>query len=76
MGLTQIIANIGKYANGRSDEVPQFVYHLHGDALKMELTEETVVNLDGEAIKAKTVDIKLLHHALNLIVPEGMKFFD
>ena len=76
MSLPQIIANIGKYANGRSDEVPQYVYHLHGDSIKLELKEDTVINLDGEAIKAKTADIKLLHHALNLIVPAGMKFFD
>ena len=33
-------------------------------------------NIDGEAIYARTVDIKLLPGALRLIVPRGMRFFE
>ena len=35
-----------------------------------------VVNIDGEAMSARTVDMKLLPGALRLIVPKGMRFFE
>ncbi|MBQ3210999.1 MAG: YegS/Rv2252/BmrU family lipid kinase [Oscillospiraceae bacterium] len=67
---------IGKYAAGRADELPKYVTHLKGRDLSISFGEEHVVNIDGEAIYSKDVDISLKPGAGRLIVPRGMHFFD
>ena len=67
---------IGKYADGKADDYPETITHLRGDCLQIDFQQESVVNVDGEAIYAKSVTMKLLPKALNLIVPRGMRFFD
>lgn len=74
--LLRIITELSKYASGRSDECPDEIVHLHGDAIRIELEQETIINLDGEALSCKTADMKLLHHNVNLIVPQSTTFFD
>ena len=63
---------IGKYASGHADDLPQFITHLRGTDLSIEFDREDVINLDGEALRARTVDMHLLPKALNLIVPKGL----
>ena len=63
---------IKKYGSGRADELPQFITHLQGTDLTVELDKADVINLDGEAIYADTVHMHLLPKALNLIVPAGL----
>ena len=41
------------------------------DSLKADM----VINLDGEIIRARSVDMRLQPQALRLIVPRGMRFF-
>ena len=67
---------IGQYAAGKADRYPKVIRHLKGDSLHIEFEEENVINIDGEAMYAKTVDMKLLPAALRLIVPKGMRFFE
>ena len=67
---------IGKYAVGRADELPRYVTHLRGDRVEIGFDEENVVNIDGEAVYAKSVTMQLLPGAARLIVPKGMRFFD
>lgn len=67
---------IGKYASGKADELPQYITHLRSDNLSIEFEEDNVVNLDGEVIYAKDISMKLIPGALNLIVPEGISFFE
>ena len=69
VGLLHVAALIGKYASGRSDQVPKYIHHLRTDAIDIDFEEENVINLDGEAIFAKQVRMRL-------IVPEGMRFFE
>ena len=76
VNLLQAAAAIGKYAKGRGDELPRFITHLRSDHLTIEFAEEEVVNADGEILRAKNVDFRLVPGALNLIVPRGMTFFD
>lgn len=63
---------IGKYAAGHADDLPQFITHLRGTELSIEFAREDVINLDGEALRATSVEMKLLPKALNLIVPKGL----
>ena len=70
--LLTFIRCIKRYADGRADELPRYVTHLRGTDLSIELVDEDVINLDGEAIWADTVSMHLLPKALNLIVPAGV----
>ena len=63
---------VGKYAAGHADDFPQFITHLRGTDLRIEFEREDVINLDGEALYADVVDMKLLPKALKLIIPDGL----
>ena len=39
---------------------------------RIEFDREDVINLDGEGLRAKSVSMKLLPKAMNLIVPKGL----
>ena len=66
---------IGKYAKGRADELPKYVTHLKGTSLSISFEEENVINIDGEAVFAKDVEMHLHKAAARLVVPRGMSFF-
>ncbi len=76
LNLLQFALLIGKYASGHGDEMKSCLTHYRGDRVSIEFDRESVVNLDGEALYAKKVEMRLLPGAVNLIVPEGMTFFD
>ena len=76
MSLPVLAMNLGKYASGRSDEIPKLITHLKGTEISIDLPKEDVINIDGEAVYAKNITMRLIPKALNLIVPKGMKFFD
>ncbi len=76
VGLIKLAGLIGKYAKGRADELPKYITHLRSDNVSIEFDEENVINLDGEAVFAKKVDMKLIPGAVKIIVPKGMRFFE
>lgn len=76
LNLLTLSRYIGKYAAGKADRYPKVIKHLRGTQLHIEFEEENVVNIDGEAMYARTVDMKLVPGALRLIVPAGMRFFE
>ena len=67
---------IGQYASGKADNYPEYITHLRGTELDIAFNEENVINVDGEAVYAKEVSMRLVPNALQLIVPKGMCFFD
>ena len=76
VSLFALARYIGKYASGKGENYPRYITHLRGDSLHIEFEEDNVINIDGEAMSARTVDMKLLPGALRLIVPKGMRFFE
>ena len=74
--LFTLACYIGRYAKGEADRCPNIIKHLKGDSLHIDFEEENVINIDGEAMYAKSVDMKLVPRALRLIVPKGMRFFE
>ena len=74
--LFTLACYIGRYAKGKADRYPNIITHLKGDSLHIDFEEENVINVDGEAMYAKSVDMKLVPRALRLIVPKGMRFFE
>ncbi|MBO5496815.1 MAG: YegS/Rv2252/BmrU family lipid kinase [Oscillospiraceae bacterium] len=75
VNLVQLAALIGKYAKGQADRYPKFITHLRGESIQIAFEKEDVVNLDGEALYATEVTMRLVPRALNLVVPRGMRFF-
>lgn len=66
---------IGKYASGHGDKYPEYITHLRTDNVDISFNEDNVINLDGEAIYAREVKMRLVPGALRLVVPRGMTFF-
>ena len=75
VSLPVFAALIGKYAAGKAAELSKYVFNAQSDSLEIDFETEDVVNLDGEAMYAKEVRMKLIPGALRLIVPAGMRFF-
>jgi lipid kinase, YegS/Rv2252/BmrU family len=76
VSLLTLARYIGKYAAGEADRFPKIIKHIRGTEVHIEFEEENVINIDGEALFAKTVEMKVLPGALRLIVPAGMHFFE
>ena len=76
VSLLKLAQLIGEYAAGKADDYPDYITHLRGDSIQLDLPAENVICVDGEAIYAKQIRMKLLPRALNLIVPRGMCFFE
>lgn len=77
LNLFQFAGMIGSYSKGKADEkLTKYIDILHGTEIFFEFDEEQIVNIDGEALYAKEVTMKLVPKCINLIVPEGMRFFE
>ncbi len=72
VSLLTLARCIGRYAKGRADELPQYITHLRGTDLYIEFDREEIINLDGEALRAGSVNMHLVPKALNLIIPRGL----
>ncbi len=72
VSLFTFVRCIGKYASGHADDFPQYITHLRGTELRIDFAREDVINLDGEALRATAVEMKLIPKAMNLIVPAGL----
>lgn len=76
LNLFQLAAKIGKYASGRSAEIPDCVTRLSGTELEIALDRPGVVNVDGEVMVAQRLHWRLVPGAMKLIVPATLHFFD
>lgn len=76
VSLLTLVRLIGMYAKGRADEMPEYATHLRTDRIDISFEEDNVINLDGEAVFAREVSMRLIPGAVRLIVPKGMHFFD
>ena len=77
VNLLEFALLIGKYAAGESDKLTRYVTHLRtAEALEMEFDGTEVVNVDGEAMRADKLTMRMVPKALQLIVPKGMTFFE
>ena len=68
----QVPAIIGKYKNGRYQELPKLVRHLRTRELKIRCDKATPINLDGELRMAQVVDFKLADEKLRFFYPKGL----
>lgn len=75
VGLFTLARLIGMYARGRADEMPEYATHLRTDRIDISFDEDNVINIDGEAVFAKEVSMRLIPGAVRLVVPRGLTFF-
>ena len=72
----QFLTMIGRYSTGRYAELAPMVTRLDDGHIVIECPTGLDINLDGEIMAAKRVELTVLSRSLNLICPRGMKFFD
>jgi YegS/Rv2252/BmrU family lipid kinase len=61
---------VGRYAKGRFREFPGLFTYVRGSGMKVEGEREFVINIDGEAIYAKSINFKLIPNGINFIFPK------
>ena len=69
----KILGLIGKYAKGRFRELEDLATYLRGTSIEIESGEEMVINLDGEIIRSKKVNFRIIPASLRVLFPRGMK---
>ena len=65
---------IGKYKDGRYAELPHLVKHYRTDRVKIICDKETPVNVDGELLMAKEVDLRIAEEKIRFFYPKGLSF--
>ena len=70
----QVAGIIGKYKAGRYAEFPELFRHFSTDRIVIHCDREEVVNLDGEARRAKDVVIRLSDKRLRFFYPRGLHY--
>ncbi len=70
----QVPVVIGKYKNGRYQELPQLVRHFKSGSIEVQCGKPTAVNLDGELRMAETVNIRIADEKLRFFYPKGLTY--
>lgn len=71
----KFIRLVGKYAKGGYAQFPRYITHIRSDGMEIESEREIVVNVDGEAIYAKNINISMIPGGISFIFPSQMAFF-
>ena len=74
VSLPQVPGIIGKYKNGQYKQLGHLVRHFKTDRLKITCDKEVPVNVDGEAVFAKTVEFAIAQERLRFFYPRGLSF--
>ena len=72
VSLLQVPGLIGKYKNGRYQELPHVVTHYQTDRIVIHCDKPTPVNLDGELMTAQDVAIRMTGEKLRFFYPKGL----
>lgn len=63
------------YSRGQYAKMPDYIVPLHGTGIHIAFDRESVVNIDGEAVYGRDIDIRVIPGGVNFIAPRGMTFF-
>ena len=74
VNVLQIAAIIGKYQNGQYAQYPDLIRHFRTDKVKITCFENSVVNLDGEALRSQEVTFRISDHKLRFFYPQGLHY--
>ncbi len=71
----KFICLVGQYAKGKYASYPQLIRHVKAQRMEIESEREIVINVDGEAMYAKRIDIGIQPGAVAFTFPSQMAFF-
>ena len=74
VSLAQVPGIIGKYKNGQYKQLGSLVRHYRTKALKISCDKEVPVNVDGEAVFARTVEFAIADEKLRFFYPKGLSY--
>lgn len=74
VNLLQVAAIIGKYQAGRYAEYPDLIRHFRTDRIRVRSEQDSVVNLDGEALHTRDITFTVLPGSLRFFYPQGLTF--
>lgn len=74
VNLFQVAMVIGKYQKGRYAQYPEMIRHFRTERLKIACGEDSVVNLDGEAVRSREIEVSIAPHRLRFFYPEGLRY--
>ena len=72
VSLLQVPLVIGKYKDGKYKELSQYIRYVKTNKLTIHCDKEVTVNLDGEIVPAKTVEMKISQQKLRFFYPKGL----
>ena len=72
--LLQVPGVIGKYQSGQYAQLPDLIRHFRTDTIRVQCTEESVVNIDGESLSSMDVTFTVLPGALRFFYPRGLTY--
>ena len=70
----QVPNAITKYKNGRYKELPHLVQHFRTKEVTIHCDKVIPVNVDGEAVMAQTVNLRLADEKLRFFYPKGLSY--
>ena len=74
VNLLQIAKVIGKYQNGQYKQFPDLIRSFRTTSIRVQCTEESVVNVDGEALGSQDVTFTVVPRALRFFYPVGLTY--
>ena len=70
----QVPGIIGKYKDGRYQELPHLATHYRTKEVKVICDQATPINLDGEAMTAQEVTFRIADEKLRFFYPRGLSY--
>ena len=74
VNLLQIASIIGKYQKGLYAQYPDLISHFRTSAIRVQCTEASVVNVDGESLVGQDVTFSVMPKALRFFYPAGLQY--
>jgi len=74
VNLLQIATIIGKYQNGEYAKYPHLIRSFRTTSIRVQCTEDSVVNVDGEALGSQDVTFSVLPGSLRFFYPAGLTY--
>lgn len=74
VNLLQIANIIGKYQKGLYAQYPDLIHYYRTDSIRVRCTEDSVVNVDGEAMWGIDVTFSVVPGALRFFYPAGLTY--
>ena len=74
VNLLQVAQVIGKFQDGLYANYPELIRHFRTEQIRIQCTEQSVVNVDGEALGGQDVTFTVVPRALRFFYPAGLNY--